>query len=150
MRINYKQSSLPVFAGICITGILFLTACSSGSTPEATDEIEVAAAATVEQTSSQAPTEEATETSSPAAVETGEVYPAPIDVQDGAETTPQGGYPAPGYQFPTEDPGSGGYPYPSPEQGNPPPVKTELQATNPATVNLATGGPQLIEFFAFW
>jgi hypothetical protein len=25
-----------------------------------------------------------------------------------------------------------------------------LKATNPATVNLAAGKPQLIEFFAFW
>ncbi len=27
---------------------------------------------------------------------------------------------------------------------------SELQATDPATVNLASGEPQLIEFFAFW
>ena len=27
---------------------------------------------------------------------------------------------------------------------------SELQATDPATINLASGEPQLIEFFAFW
>lgn len=30
------------------------------------------------------------------------------------------------------------------------PVKTELEATDPATVQLAAGKPQLVEFFAFW
>ena len=30
------------------------------------------------------------------------------------------------------------------------PVKTELEATDPATVQLAAGKPHLVEFFAFW
>ena len=29
-------------------------------------------------------------------------------------------------------------------------VRTELHATDPATVNLASGKPTLVEFFAFW
>lgn len=29
-------------------------------------------------------------------------------------------------------------------------VKKELEATDPSTVQLATGKPQLVEFFAFW
>jgi hypothetical protein len=29
-------------------------------------------------------------------------------------------------------------------------VRTGLAATNPANVNLATGTPKLVEFFAFW
>lgn len=29
-------------------------------------------------------------------------------------------------------------------------VKTELAATDPSTVQLAAGKPQLVEFFAFW
>jgi hypothetical protein len=29
-------------------------------------------------------------------------------------------------------------------------VKSALEATNPATVQLASGEPQLVEFFAFW
>jgi hypothetical protein len=58
------------------------------------------------------------------------------------------GYPAPGYQFPT--PTTDGGPYPSPEQGGAPAVKTGLEATDPAAVVLASGKPQLVEFFAFW
>jgi hypothetical protein len=30
------------------------------------------------------------------------------------------------------------------------PVRTELAATDPATVNLASGKPTLVDFFAFW
>ena len=30
------------------------------------------------------------------------------------------------------------------------PVKSELEATDPATVKLASGRPQFVEFFAFW
>jgi hypothetical protein len=29
-------------------------------------------------------------------------------------------------------------------------VRTQMEATDPATVNLAAGQPQLVEFFAFW
>jgi hypothetical protein len=29
-------------------------------------------------------------------------------------------------------------------------VKTELEATDPGTVQMASGKPQLVEFFAFW
>jgi hypothetical protein len=31
-----------------------------------------------------------------------------------------------------------------------PVIKTEFTPTDPATVNLAAGKPQLVEFFAFW
>lgn len=42
-----------------------------------------------------------------------------------------------------------------PTQENPAPteslvVKTELEATDPGSVQLASGKPQLVEFFAFW
>lgn len=30
------------------------------------------------------------------------------------------------------------------------PVKSDLEATDPATVDLASGSPLLVEFFAFW
>ena len=30
------------------------------------------------------------------------------------------------------------------------PVKSALEATDPSTVQLASGEPQLVEFFAFW
>jgi hypothetical protein len=60
------------------------------------------------------------------------------------------GYPAPGYQVPTSTPALQPEPYPGPQEAAPPPVKTELEATDPSTVNLASGEPQLLEFFAFW
>lgn len=31
-----------------------------------------------------------------------------------------------------------------------PAIKTEFTPTDPATVNLAAGKPQFVEFFAFW
>jgi hypothetical protein len=59
------------------------------------------------------------------------------------------GYPAPGYPAPV--PTIDLDPYPSPDEAvPPPPVKTTLEATDPSTVILASGKPQLIEFFAFW
>lgn len=36
------------------------------------------------------------------------------------------------------------------DQPVPPPIKEGLVATEPQTVSLASGGPQLVEFFAFW
>jgi hypothetical protein len=39
---------------------------------------------------------------------------------------------------------------PYPEPTGAPEVKTELEASDPATVTLASGKPQLVEFFAFW
>ena len=32
----------------------------------------------------------------------------------------------------------------------PPPLKAGLEATDPSTVMLASGSPQLVEFFAYW
>ncbi|OGO65561.1 MAG: hypothetical protein A2Z45_10390 [Chloroflexi bacterium RBG_19FT_COMBO_55_16] len=57
-------------------------------------------------------------------------------------------YPAPEAQGPvaTYTP----FPYPEPGAGSPPPVKEGLEASDPATVQLASGKPQLVEFFAFW
>jgi hypothetical protein len=37
-----------------------------------------------------------------------------------------------------------------PTQPAAPTIRTELAATDPATVNLASGQPTLVEFFAFW
>lgn len=36
------------------------------------------------------------------------------------------------------------------EIGPPPPLRTELYATDPATVVIGNGKPQVVEFFAFW
>lgn len=43
--------------------------------------------------------------------------------------------------------------YPSPDNdsvANVPVLKTELEATDPSSFNLASGDIQLVEFFAFW
>ena len=37
-----------------------------------------------------------------------------------------------------------------PTQPTAPTIRTELAATDPATVNFASGRPTLVEFFAFW
>jgi len=37
-----------------------------------------------------------------------------------------------------------------PAQPAAPTIRTELAATDPTTVNLASGKPTLVEFFAFW
>jgi hypothetical protein len=146
MRLHKKHPRLFILVGLFFVGILIISACSTQQTPEATQELKVAG----EQIIERVPTELPAEISPTTEIDIEEDPVNPVDDQ-GEENTPEpGGYPAPGYQFPTSDTNSGGYPYPSPEQANPPPVKTELQATNPATVNLATGEPQLIEFFAFW
>jgi hypothetical protein len=38
----------------------------------------------------------------------------------------------------------------APSQPAEPIIRTELAATDPATVDLASGKPTLVEFFAFW
>lgn len=108
MRKNLKRASLPIILGICLAGIIILTACSNSLAPEPTQTVEV------------------------------------------QKTQPQGQSPtqAPEDQLPTPGDQTGGYP--SPSESSPPPLKTELQATNPSTVNLVSGDLQLVEFFAYW
>ena len=62
-----------------------------------------------------------------------DVYPAPeasVSQQPSDVQPPQDAYPAPGEEIPR--------------------LKTELEATDPSTVSLASGEIQLVEFFAFW
>jgi len=59
------------------------------------------------------------------------------------------------YPVPEIDTGVGvvseAYPEPEePTQAPAPVVRTELEATNPTTVSLASGELQIVEFFAFW
>jgi hypothetical protein len=54
--------------------------------------------------------------------------------------------PSPAYPAPESEPGG----FPSPDLDPPPPVKVSLEATDPSTVNLASGELQFVEFFAFW
>ncbi|HLE50649.1 MAG TPA: hypothetical protein VI755_01210 [Anaerolineales bacterium] len=77
------------------------------------------------------------ELSSPTQTQSGDLPTATVE-----------GYPAPESQAlaATYTP----FPYPEPGAGDPPPVKEGLEASDPATVQLASGKPQLVEFFAFW
>ena len=64
---------------------------------------------------------------------------------------PEGGYPSSEGQGPETLPLTEGYPSPDDSfVATVPVLKTELEATDPSTVNLASGEIQLIEFFAFW
>ncbi len=130
--------------GICFAGILILTACSNSAAPEPTQTVEVQKTQPQEASPTQAPANTATTNS----IVTEQGYPAPPQNQGSAEATPESGYPAPENQLTTPGDQVGGYP--SPDESYPPPLKTELQATNPSTVNLASGELQLVEFFAFW
>ena len=144
MRKNVKRSSLQMMLWICFAGILILTACSNSAAPEPTQTVEVQKTQPQEESPTQAPADTATTTS----IITEQGYPAPPQNQGSVEVTPKEGYPAPENQLPTSGDQAGGYP--SPDESYPPPLKTELQATVPSTVNLASGELQLVEFFAFW
>lgn len=144
MRKNVTRSSLQIMLGICFTGILILTACSNSAAPESTQTVEVQKT----QPQKESPTQAPADTGSTTSIITEQGYPAPPQNQGSAEATPEGGYPVPEDLLPTPGDQIGGYP--SPDEGYPPPLKTELQATNPSTVNLASGELQLVEFFAFW
>lgn len=57
-------------------------------------------------------------------------------------------YPAPELEAPvaTYTP----FPYPGPGSEGSPVVNEKLEASDPSNVKLASGKPQLVEFFAFW
>ena len=69
--------------------------------------------------------------------------PEPTTEPQGEALTPAAGTAAEDLA-PTVEPGS--------DAGQPaaPTIRTALAATDPATVNLASGKPTLVDFFAFW
>lgn len=132
---------------LVILGMMILPACSTQQTPTATREAGLSGEELeLVPTSTGTPVE-----ASPTdhlEIETDVVASTPEpDLVDALESDI---YPAPGYQFPTPVTDPGSYPYPSPEQASPPPAKTALEASDPASVNLVSGKPTLLEFFAFW
>jgi hypothetical protein len=169
-----KRPSFVILLGICFTTILVLTACSGTGTPGFTQALAPQEEQVAEITP---PTQVPTETSQDNLPVTEEIYPGPpseemeiVSVEDGSYPPPgdqapgsdypppeelPGGYPAPdagdptpspAYPAPESEPGG----YPSPDLDSPPPVKVSLEATDPSTVNLASGELQFVEFFAFW
>ena len=149
MQLQNKTVGLSLKIGILIVGMLSVAACSSQQSQEATTEPVADTEQIIEQIAELTPSDVPTQViPTPEVVE--ETIPATLE-QAEVDELEDGGYPAPGYDPPPQTSGSDGYPYPSPQDAAvPPPVKTGLEATNPSTVALATGKPQLIEFFAFW
>jgi hypothetical protein len=147
-----KRSSFLILLGISISILFVLAACSGAATPEFSQAI---APLEVEQEEITSPVETPTEAVQNTQHTPDEIYPAPPSEEVDPETGEEEGYPPPEVEVPTPDPA---YPAPeelpegdpSPDSSNPPPVKVGLEATDPSTVNLASGGLQFVEFFAFW
>ena len=141
-------SSLSLKLLIGFTFIFFLAACSGNPTPiETQSQVEPPTQPTPNTPTAALPNE----TNPPEPTEADIGYPDP-ESQVGYP------YPAPGEdgspqenQDPESFPPTPGYPSPDNEVNEPAPVlKTELEATDPSTINLASGEIQLVEFFAFW
>jgi hypothetical protein len=148
MRFQKKTFQLSLNIGILIVGMLSVAACSSQQSQAATQMPGGGTGQISEQITQVTPSVVPTKLiPTPEVVE--ETIPATLELAEVGELESEG-YPEPGYAPPPQTAVSDGNPYPSPEVAVPPPVKTGLEATNPSTVNLATGKPQLIEFFAFW
>lgn len=144
--LQIKSFKIMIGAGILM--IFVLVGCSGSESPEITQELIETDELTPTQPAPTSIAEKpiATDTNLPSETEIG--YPAPGLDQGTQESILDQGYPAPEIELSPAGDDSGGYP--SPQQAYPPPIKTGLVATNPSTVNLASGDLQLIEFFAFW
>jgi hypothetical protein len=131
------------------SSILFvLAACSGPEDTKSTVDLSPEAEIQITQSEPIDPTKAPTATNTEAPTATVEGYPVPALTQNIPEQGIDEGYPAPQTELPTTD--NPEEAYPSPEEISPPPLKTELEATDPSEVNLASGDLQLIEFFAFW
>jgi hypothetical protein len=148
MEKDTRRVSVNVLIGIGFVIILLLSACSGNSTPEQTLELTQEPEVRETQLKKISPTEVPIAAITETPIETEVGYPAPPIEQSDIDSTSEEGYPAPEIQLPTPDKSEGGYP--SPELAFPPSLKTELAATRPSSVNLASGELQLVEFFAFW
>lgn len=135
----YKLTSKPLlFFALAILALL-LASCSVGAFPtvQAEQSEPEPAAGQVETVPS--------EPESPVAPEAGEAEPqpdilAPTDTVAPAATQTA----APTDPPPSQEPTEVVLPEPEPE------VRTALAASDPESVQLASGRPQLVEFFAFW
>ena len=148
MEKETQRGSLNVLIWIGFVTMLLLSACSGSTASEQT--LELAQEPEVRETQPKKifPTEVPIAGITETLIETEVGYPAPPIEQSSIDPTSEEGYPAPEIQLPTPDKSEGGYP--SPELASPPSLKTELAATRPSSVNLASGELQLVEFFAFW
>lgn len=161
MRNRFLRSSLYLAVGFCFSGLLVLSACGTGNSPEPMPTLETRENQPQELMPTGVPAN--TQPVIPTVSEEG--FSNPESEQQRDESTIESGYPAPGNEVPTLEEQVSGYPapedpapnsegqvggYPAPEEESPPPLKTQLEATDPHTVSLASGELQLVEFFAFW
>jgi hypothetical protein len=126
--------------GVLVMGIL-AAGCSAAQSSE-TEQILETVESVIEPTESDEMQGEATGTSGAESQHEPTSIPTVEEVESGEANAPA----------PTAADASGGDSSPPPvvEEQTPPPLKTALEATNPSTVALGAGKPQLIEFFAFW
>jgi hypothetical protein len=119
--------------GLIIAGSLILSACSGSDQP-----VTAAQTPQVEIQEQEIPTPESTSTEPSSQVTpTQPGDPLPLDEQ-GEQGDDQANSSA-------QESGD-----PEPEQISPPSPKSNLAATDPSSVELSSGSPQLVEFFAFW
>ena len=147
MQMQLKIPRTTMLIGMLLVGMLIVSACSSQETSALTQVEPAPAEQSSEQVVATSPTDIPEELIPTATAGEAPLPAADDPVVDNDE--PPDGYSAPGYPVPA--PTIDLDPYPSPEEAAaPPPPKTGLEATNPSTVVLGAGKPQLIEFFAFW
>ena len=121
---------IPLILAVGITAVFLLIACNPTEAPP-TDGPELVL-------ETELPTQEIIE--DPTTI-------SPQNTQTGGDQAP---YPESNAQEPSPpDAPTPADPEPGVDEGQPA-VKTELEATDPATVNLVSGQSQLVKFFAFW
>jgi hypothetical protein len=122
---TWKYRKLSLIVAACLILVLSLVGCSGSAGGESTG-------------AEGSPALPSATTEAPAqASETEEILQTPLEEPPLQETEPDSGPP------PATD-------LPATEVAAPPPVRAELAATDPSTVQLASGKVQLVEFFAFW
>lgn len=158
-----------IFVVGLISGLI-LGACSDSTPPiTAVPTDSAVTPASVTEAVVEAPPTSELSLPTPVATEVSAVYPEPGVDPAGAYPLPgaypgPGAYPAPATPSDIYPPPGGESPAASPDPVTPvaapaatptpaqprPTVDPQLHATDPKTVNLASGNVQLVEFFAFW
>jgi len=148
MKRGMMTHRLRPFLLVAVLVILSVAACSGKEpveTPQEEYQVQLPAVGVVQE---EEPEEaETPEKEEEPVIETPvEAYPAGEEPQTAPQATPEA-YPATESTEPTAPAEEA---YPAPDEAAKPAPKVEYVATNPGTVNLASGQLQLVEFFAFW
>lgn len=130
--------------GLGLVGVMVLSACASNPSSVAAN----LTPASPSQQQESLPTYDTATTHSEQINPIEPGYPTPMD--EVSERGSLQGNTSRDQDSPTSDPSIIIAGYPQPEQISPPPPKSGLEATDPSTVDLSSGSPQLVEFFAFW